>query len=141
MVSAETRTDPSQITGFYPMKNILFPVRAARASHGLNPDIHSDHMLSGLLALHEQLIEQLRLEHMGAIIMADFLTGMIDQHEKAVALLKGQLESPVADDDSAAVIPREDSDDREGSLVTRLAQGSRVPLAFSAAIHPRLEIS
>ncbi len=123
------------------MKNVLFPVRAAHASPGLNPDVYSDHMLSGLLALHEQLIGQLRLEHIGAVVMADFLTGMIDQHEKAAALLQAQLESHVADGAGAAVIPHEDSGEREGSLVTRLAQGSRIPLAISAGLYPRLKIS
>jgi hypothetical protein len=50
-------------------------------------------MLSELLALNEEMISQLRLERLTVIGTADFLTTMIDQHEKAAALLRTRLEN------------------------------------------------
>ena len=64
---------------------------SASADHGSSQ--YSDHMLSELLALNEEMISQLRLERLTVIGTADFLTTMIDQHEKAAALLRTRLEN------------------------------------------------
>ena len=53
---------------------------------------YSDHMQVELLALHDDMIGQLRLERVEIADTGDFLTGMIAQHEKAAALLRIQLE-------------------------------------------------
>ena len=53
----------------------------------------SDRMLSELLALNEEMIVQLRVERMDSGGTTDFITGMIEQHEKAAASLRAQLKS------------------------------------------------
>ena len=56
-------------------------------------------MLSELLALHEEMIVQLRtdsdacLERFKDAGTADFLTGLMTQHEKIAWLLRAQLET------------------------------------------------
>ncbi|HSY54642.1 MAG TPA: hypothetical protein VK785_09355 [Opitutaceae bacterium] len=62
--------------------------------------LYSDHMLAELLALQEEMIAQLRLERLRVVDAAGFLTdridhfltGIIDQHEKAAAILRTQFE-------------------------------------------------
>jgi DNA-binding ferritin-like protein len=61
-------------------------------------DRSSDQMLSQLLTLNEEMIVQLRVERMESAGTADFLAGMIRQHEKAAASLRAQLISLNADD-------------------------------------------
>ena len=74
------------------MNNVLSLVRAARASsHPFSP-LHSDRMLAELLALNEEMVEQLRLELLGGGGSAEFLAEMISQHESAVAMLRAELE-------------------------------------------------
>ena len=72
--------------------------KAARSSADPGIDLSSDHMLSELLALHEDLVVQLRkdaasAERLGDIGTTDFLTGLLEQHEKAAWMLRAQLET------------------------------------------------
>lgn len=71
----------------------LFRRSATRANFNPGAGLYSDQMLAELLALHEEMIAQLRLERLGAVGSTDFLTGMIAQHEKAAAMLRAQLEN------------------------------------------------
>src|SRR5580693_4307546 len=64
------------------MNPILPFVPAACTSSDWSPGLYPDHMLSELLALREKMIMQLRLERLDAVIIANFLMGVIDQHEK-----------------------------------------------------------
>jgi hypothetical protein len=73
------------------MNQVLSLVPAARASADPGPRPYSDHMLSELLYLHEEMIAQLCLERLEVVSNAEFLSGMIDQHEAAAALLRAQL--------------------------------------------------
>ena len=56
----------------------------------------SSHLLVELLALNEEMIEQLHLERLSKSGTAGFLTKMIEQHEKAAALLRQQLADPAS---------------------------------------------
>ena len=72
--------------------------KAARSSADPGIDLASDHMLSELLALHEDLAIQLRkdaasAERLGDIGTTDFLTGLLEQHEKTAWMLRAQLET------------------------------------------------
>lgn len=72
--------------------------KAARSSADPGIGLSSDHMLSELLALHEDLIVQLRTgaacaERFGDIGTVDFLTGLLKQHEKAAWMLRSHLET------------------------------------------------
>lgn len=51
----------------------------------------SGRLLVELLALNEEMIQQLQLERLSETGTAGFLTKMIEQHEKAAALLRSQL--------------------------------------------------
>ena len=51
----------------------------------------SKSLLSELLALNEEMIDQLNLERLGISGTTDFITHMIAQHEKAAAMLRAQL--------------------------------------------------
>ena len=51
----------------------------------------SSQLLVELLALNEEMVEQLHLERQSETGTAGFLTKMIEQHEKAAALLRSQL--------------------------------------------------
>ncbi|HXB02998.1 MAG TPA: hypothetical protein VNV15_09310 [Opitutaceae bacterium] len=87
------------------MNNVLPFAPAGRISSDLGSSLYSDHMLAELLALQEGMIAQLRLERLRIADTADFLTdmvdhfltGVIDQHEKAAALLRTQLENHPAE--------------------------------------------
>jgi hypothetical protein len=59
---------------------------ARRPSH-----LRSDRLLAELLALNEEMMAQLKLERREVPKIKDFLTGMIDQHEKAATSLRTQL--------------------------------------------------
>ena len=56
-------------------------------------------MVSELLALHEDIIVQLRadsdacVKRFGDAGTADFLTGLMERHEKAAWMLRSQLET------------------------------------------------
>jgi len=56
-------------------------------------------MLAELLSLHEEMIVQLRTDSEACVDRfkdagtADFLTGLMEQHEKAAWMLRAQLET------------------------------------------------
>ena len=105
------------------MNNVFPFVPAACTFSNSGPGLYSDHMLAELLALQEGMIAQLRLERLQIADTADFLTdmidhfltGVIDQHEKAAAMLRTQLENHPADttNDGLIVITRENSPEAE----------------------------
>jgi starvation-inducible DNA-binding protein len=74
-------------------------IKAARSSADAGIGLPAEHMLSELLALHEELIVQLRTdseactERFTDAGTADFLTGLMEQHEKAAWMIRAQLES------------------------------------------------
>jgi hypothetical protein len=113
------------------MNNVLPFAPAGRISSDLGSSLYSDHMLAELLALQEGMIAQLRLERLRVADTADFLTdmvdrfltGVIDQHEKAAALLRTQLENHPAEtsNDGLIVITREDRSAAESFLAPRSA--------------------
>jgi uncharacterized protein (DUF305 family) len=49
-------------------------------------------MSAELLRLHEEMVDQLRLERLSGVGSTDFIRGMIAQHEAAAAMLRAQLE-------------------------------------------------
>jgi hypothetical protein len=59
--------------------------------------LRSDTMLGKLLVLNDEMIAQLRLERHSAVGTTDFLTGMINQHEKIAARLTAQLKKHEAE--------------------------------------------
>lgn len=73
--------------------------KAARTSADPGIGLSAEHMLSELLSLHEEMIVQLRtdaeacLERYGDAGTADFLTGLMEKHEKAAWMLRSQLET------------------------------------------------
>lgn len=109
------------------MNKVLSLVQAVRASSDPGPVLNSDHMLAELLVLHEEMIGQLRLERMGAVGRVDFLTGLIEQHEKTAAMLRAKLEQRDlgAIPDGLIVITGEASSEADKSLVTQSAEGAR----------------
>ena len=72
------------------MNPILSLVQAARTTDDRN--LSSDPMFTELLRLHEEMIAQLRRERPAGISSADFLHGMIEQHENAAIMLRDRLE-------------------------------------------------
>jgi len=109
------------------MNQVLTLVRAARTALAAAPGLNSDHMLGELLALHQEMIEQLRLERLGAVGSADFLTSMIEQHETMAAMLRAKLGTGEANggNDGVMVITGEASSAAKKSLVTKFAKGVR----------------
>lgn len=73
--------------------------KAARSSADPGFGLPAEHMLAELLALHEDMIVQLRtdsaacLERFKDAGTADFLTGLMERHEKAAWMLRAQLET------------------------------------------------
>jgi len=63
------------------------------AAPAVPPARCSSLLLVELLALNEEMIGQLHLERLSETGTAGFLTKMIEQHEKAAALLRSQLAS------------------------------------------------
>jgi hypothetical protein len=78
------------------MSHAISPVPRARFSSDSGPGLYSDYMLSELLATHEEMIMQLRLERVEVGTIARFLTGEIDRHERTAAMLRAQLENHAA---------------------------------------------
>ena len=74
-------------------------VKAARSSADPGIGLSGEHMVSELLALHEDIIVQLRgdsdtcTKRFGDAGTADFLTGLMERHEKAAWMLRSQLEA------------------------------------------------
>ncbi len=73
--------------------------KAARCSADTGIGLPADRMLSELLALHEEMIVQLRTDSESCgnrykdAGTADFLTGLMEKHEKAAWMLRAQLET------------------------------------------------
>jgi hypothetical protein len=74
------------------MNQVLSLIQSERAATDTSSLLYSDHMLSELLHLQEEMIAQLCLERLEAATNAAFLTAMIDQHEATAALLRTHLE-------------------------------------------------
>ena len=58
---------------------------------GVDTESHSPGLLVELLALNEEMAEQLCLERLADLGQAEILTGLIAQHEKTAQLLRAQL--------------------------------------------------
>jgi starvation-inducible DNA-binding protein len=77
--------------------------KAARTSADPGMDLSAERMLSELLALHEEMIVQLRTDAVACLDRysdagtADFLTGLMEKHEKAAWMLRSQLETEEAE--------------------------------------------
>jgi len=77
--------------------------KAARTSADPGTGLAAEHMLSELLALHEDLIVQLRTDSETCTTRfkdagtADFLTGLMEKHEKTAWMLRAQLETEEAE--------------------------------------------
>jgi starvation-inducible DNA-binding protein len=73
--------------------------KAARSSADPGVGLPAEHMLSELLALHEDIVIQLRADGQACAGRfkdagtADFLTGLMEKHEKAAWMLRAQLET------------------------------------------------
>jgi starvation-inducible DNA-binding protein len=73
--------------------------KAARSSAEPGIGLPAEHMLAELLALHEDLVLQLRSDSEACTTRykdagtADFLTGLLEQHEKTAWMLRSQLET------------------------------------------------
>jgi starvation-inducible DNA-binding protein len=73
--------------------------KAARTSADPGIGLPAEHMLAELLDLHEEMIVQLRSDSEACTTRfqdagtADFLTGLMEQHEKAAWMLRAQLET------------------------------------------------
>ena len=72
--------------------------KSARSSADAGIGLSADHMLAELLALHEDLVLQLRADAEACttrfkdIGTADFLTGLMEKHEKIAWMLRAQRE-------------------------------------------------
>jgi len=73
------------------MNQVLSLVEAARTSSDPGAGLSSAALLAELLTLHEEMIGQLCLERLESVGSADFLTAMIEQHEKTAAMLRAKL--------------------------------------------------
>ena len=73
--------------------------KAARLSADPGVDLAAEHMVSELLALHEEMVVQLRADSKACTDRykdagtTDFLTGLMEQHEKTAWMLRAQLET------------------------------------------------
>jgi len=73
--------------------------KAARCSADPGIDLPAEHMLAELLALHEEMIVQLRTDSVACLEQfkdagtADFLTGLMEKHEKTAWMIRAQLET------------------------------------------------
>ena len=76
------------------MNNVLLLVRKARQGTDPRPRLGTDAMLIELVALHDAMLEQLRIDQCGAVADPAFFADMIRQHEEAAASLRHLLENP-----------------------------------------------
>ena len=108
------------------MNHLLSLVPVARASSDPGRGLYADPMLAEVLALHEEMIRQLRLERREAAGSADFFTDMIDQHEKTAAVLRARLANhgTNAASEDTIFITGDASSDAKKTLVPRFTQGS-----------------
>jgi starvation-inducible DNA-binding protein len=76
---------------------------AARCSADAGMGLSAEHMLAELLALHEALIVQLRADGDACATRykeagtGDFLTGLMEHHEKVAWMLRAQVETEAAE--------------------------------------------
>ena len=91
------------------MNQVISLVRSARESTDPNSRLYSDHMLSELLFLHEEMIVQLCVERLEAASNIEFLDGMIAQYEASAEMIRAHLEgrkvpttSPIPSDATTA---------------------------------------
>ena len=75
------------------MNNVLSLVHASRSPFDAASIGSFESLRAEFLILHEEMIAQLRLERLSGVATAEFLRGMIDQHEHAAALLRTRLEA------------------------------------------------
>jgi len=74
-------------------------VKSARVSADPGAGLAAEHMVSELLALHEDMIVQLRADSESCLNRykdagtADFLTGLMEKHEKTAWMIRSQLET------------------------------------------------
>ena len=77
--------------------------KSARCSADTGIGLPADRMLAELLELHEEMIVQLRADSESCANRyhdagtADFLTGLMEKHEKAAWMLRAQLETEEAE--------------------------------------------
>lgn len=76
------------------MNNVLLLVRQARQGTDPRRRLGTDAMLIELVALHDEMLEQLRIDQCGDIADPSFFADMIRQHEEAAASLRHLLENP-----------------------------------------------
>jgi starvation-inducible DNA-binding protein len=75
----------------------------ARLSAEPGTGLPASGMLSELLALHEDMVVQIRRDSEACTVLykdagtADFLTGLMEKHEKAAWMLRAQLENEAAE--------------------------------------------
>jgi hypothetical protein len=74
------------------MNQLLSVLRATRAPATSATPPSTDTLLAELLALHEEMVDQLRAEHPHGSTTTAFLQGMIEQHTNAAAMLRAKLE-------------------------------------------------
>ncbi|MBL9186200.1 MAG: hypothetical protein JNK23_01845 [Opitutaceae bacterium] len=74
------------------MNNVLSLLQTAHQLPDPHPVLYSEHMITELLSLHGDMIEQLRLERLGSPGNVDFLTLLIDQHEQTMVKLRAKLD-------------------------------------------------
>ena len=86
------------------MNRVLSLVRSARTSSGPESRLNSDSMLAEFVALHEDMVEQLRLERLGTVGSTAFLTSLIEQHEKTAAMLRAKIEHRQSATDPAILL-------------------------------------
>lgn len=75
------------------MNRVLDLVRASRSPFDNADTLHSESMLVELLALHEEVLAQLKLERLGSTEVPEILIGMIEQHERVASGIRLQLEA------------------------------------------------
>ena len=74
------------------MNNVISLVQASRHPFSPSAAVSAESMSAELLTLHEDMVSQLRLERLSGVGSAEFIRGMVAQHESAAAMLRAQLE-------------------------------------------------
>lgn len=76
------------------MNNVLLLVRQARKNTDPRRRLGTDAMLVELVALHDEMLEQLHSDQRGEVADHAFFADMIRQHEEAATSLRHLLENP-----------------------------------------------
>jgi len=74
------------------MNHVLSLIRAARHAADCQRLLGTDSMIAELIALHEEMLLQLRADQFGDVANPAFLAEMILQHEDALAELRALLD-------------------------------------------------